>query len=163
MCIFACICKNTHFWPNRTRTFGPESDAHLTRSVCVFLCVWVQPNRMRRMRMRIRMRSAQCIACGAALIRALTAGAELRRECCSAPHKSLSVQSPGTCAAAVGSGSATSPALDTVSAVLLSSLGGPWFGGGTAGCGIVVRPAGGSGLAPFRISGSMKVSSMIDR
>ena len=62
LCIFACIYKVTHFWPWAIRTFGPESDTHLIRSVCVFLCIWVQPNRIRRIRMRIGIRSTQCIA-----------------------------------------------------------------------------------------------------
>ena len=33
LCIFACIHKVTHFWPWAIRTFGPESDTHLIRSV----------------------------------------------------------------------------------------------------------------------------------
>ena len=52
---------------------------HLIRSVCIFLCIWVQPNRILRIRMGIRIRNTQCIAYSAALRRGGPSGKERMR------------------------------------------------------------------------------------
>ena len=62
LCIFACICKITHFWPNGIHTFCPDSDTPFDTQWLRIPAIHRCPNRIRRIRMRIRIRSTRCIA-----------------------------------------------------------------------------------------------------
>ena len=84
--ILACICKKTHFWPDGVHTFCPDSDAPFYTQGLRIPAMHRCPNRTRRTRMRIRIRSTRCIAHSSALLAGADGAPELRERGDHRPH-----------------------------------------------------------------------------